>query len=212
MNKPAASVSLRERHTAVTRQQILEVAGRLLVDHPQDLFSHEVIAQRAGVGIRTVYRHFPHRADLLQALWERVRDGTQTTFSSADAGIAPLVFETFGHFNTHESLVRAALTASSAFELQNRGALQGRPTFLQSLAELLVDLPAPSQRRILAVCLGIWSAPFWQLLRDRGELSGKEAQEAGAWAMEVVLNAARAEARIGVERTARKQSRKETRR
>ena len=207
----ATPLSLRERHAAVTREQILEVAWRLLVDHPQEPFSHEIIAKRAHVGARTVYRHFPRRADLLQALWERVRDETKTRFPSSEAEIVPLVLETFQHFSAHESIVRAALTFSAAPELRSRGSLEGRPAFRRSLAEILDRLPLASQRRIVAVCLGIWSAPFWQLLRDRGELSGKEAQEAGAWAMEVILDAARAQARSGAARKAHKASRKETR-
>ena len=89
--EPAATLSLRQRHTAVTRGQILEVAWRLLVDHPQAPFSHELVATRAGVAARTVYRHFPRRADLLQALWERVRDETKTRFPSAETEIVPLV-------------------------------------------------------------------------------------------------------------------------
>jgi AcrR family transcriptional regulator len=209
--KDAAALSLRERQTAITRDQILEVAWHLLVDHPQEPFSHEGIATRAGVGTRTVYRHFPRRTDLLQALWERARDETKTRFPLAEAEIVPLVRETFGHFHMHESVVRAALAFSAAPELRSRGSLEGRPAFRRSLARILSRLPLSSQRRIVAVCLGIWSAPFWQLLRDRGELNGTEAQEAGAWTMTVILNAARAEARRNIGRRARKPSRKESR-
>jgi AcrR family transcriptional regulator len=212
VTEPAASLSLRERHAAVTRGQILDVAWRLLIDQPQEPFSHELIAKRAGVGARTVYRHFPRRADLLQALWERVRDETKTRFPSTESEVIPSVRETFGHFSTHESVVRAALTFSAALELRSRGSLEGRPAFRRSLAEILERLPLASQRRIVAVCLGIWSAPFWQLLRDRGELSGKEAQEAGVWAMEAILNAARAEGRRSAERKGRQPARKEKRR
>lgn len=163
-------------------------------------------------GARTVYRHFPRRADLLQALWERVRDETKTRFPSTETEIIPLVRETFGHFSKHESVVRAALSFSAAPELRSRGSLEGRPAFRRSLAEILDRLPLASQRRVVAVCLGIWSAPFWQLLRDRGELSATEAQDAGVWAMEVILNAARTEAGGGSRRKARKASRKESRR
>jgi AcrR family transcriptional regulator len=81
------------------------------------------------VGARTVYRHFPSRADLLQALWERVRDETKTRFRSTEIEILPLVHATFGHFSAHEAVVRAALSFSAALELRSRGSLQGRPAF-----------------------------------------------------------------------------------
>jgi AcrR family transcriptional regulator len=203
-----SSATLRERQVSATREQIVDVAWQLLIDHPQEPFSHEAIAKRAGMGVRTVYRHFPHRTDLLQALWERVRDESGTRFPSTEDEIVPLVRDTFEHFNEHESLVRSSLAFSASAELRGQGSLQGRPAFRQSLGDLLANLPAASQRRVLAVCLGIWSAPFWQLLRDRGELSGKEAQEAGAWAMEAVLNAARAEASACVTRNSSGKERK----
>ena len=189
-------IRLRERHTAATRRQILEVAMDLLREPEQESFSHEAIAHRAGMGTRTVYRHYPHRADLMQALWERVREETKTRFPAVEADILPLVREAFGNFNEHEALVRAANASSASNELRARGSLEGRPAFRKSLAKILSGLPPKAQRRVIAVSLAIWSAPFWQILRDRGELSGEEAREAGVWAMETILNAARGEAAV----------------
>ena len=192
---PAAQpIRLRERQTAATRQHIIDVAMDFLREPEQESFSHEAIAHRAGMGTRTVYRHYPHRADLMQALWERVREETKTRFPAVEADILPLVREAFGNFNEHEALVRAANASSASNELRARGSLEGRPAFRKSLAKILTGLPSKAQRRVVAVTLAIWSAPFWQILRDRGELSGEEAQEAGVWAMETILNAARGEA------------------
>ena len=70
--------SLRSRQTAATREEILDVAMRMLSSDALDSFSHESIAATAGMGARTVYRHFPDRAELLQALWLRLRDSTDT--------------------------------------------------------------------------------------------------------------------------------------
>jgi len=48
-------------------------------------------------------------------------------------------------------------------------------------------MDANTRKRIVAVFVAIYSAPFWQLLRDRGGLSGPEAQAAVTWAMEALL-------------------------
>jgi hypothetical protein len=69
--------------------------------------------------------------------------------------------------------------------------LEGRPAFRRSLAHITKHLPESEQRRLIAVCLAIYSAPFWQLLRDRGELTGDEPGEAAAWALTAVLKAAK---------------------
>ena len=75
-----AKPDLRDRQLAATREQILDVAMDMLTTGDQNNFSHESIAAAAGMGARTVYRHFPDRAGLLQALWLRLRDKTGTTF------------------------------------------------------------------------------------------------------------------------------------
>ena len=45
-------------------KRTLDVAMNMLSTGAQDGFSHESIAQAAGMGARTVYRHFPDRAEL----------------------------------------------------------------------------------------------------------------------------------------------------
>ncbi|OYW94311.1 MAG: hypothetical protein B7Z13_04950, partial [Caulobacterales bacterium 32-67-6] len=57
----------RDRQKAATRDQILRVVGARLEAGPLDELSFADIARDAGVGERTVYRHFPTREALLGA-------------------------------------------------------------------------------------------------------------------------------------------------
>ena len=50
------------------RERLLEVALRLFAEHGPDA-SPRAIAQQAGVGIGTLYRHFPDRDTLVQAVY-----------------------------------------------------------------------------------------------------------------------------------------------
>ena len=188
----ARVISWRERQTVQTRDHIIDAAKDLLLRAPAEPFSHERVAEAAGLGARTVYRHFPSRADLMQALWERIRADSKTRFPSNEEEVVEFARTQFNEFNEREALVRASLSFSASTELRARGSLEGRPALRRSLAHILDDLPGPHQRRLLAVCLAIYSAPFWQLLRDRGELTGDEPGEAAAWALMVVLDAAKA--------------------
>jgi len=188
----AAVLSWRERQTVHTREHIIDVAKDLLIRAPTEPFSHEKVAHAAGIGARTVYRHFPNRADLMQALWERVRADSKTRFPSNEEEVVAFARTQFNEFNEREELVRASLSFSASTELRARGSLEGRSAFRRSLAHITKHLPVPEQRRLIAVCLAIYSAPFWQLLRDRGELAGDEPGEAAAWALTVVLDAAKA--------------------
>jgi hypothetical protein len=71
------------------------------------------------------------------------------------------------------------------------GSAEGRAAFRRSLAELIDALPEEEGDRLVAICVSIYSAPFWQMLRDRGQLSPDQAVEAAAWALSAILADAR---------------------
>jgi AcrR family transcriptional regulator len=181
-----------ERQRAATRQAILDAALRMLGEEPAAPFSHEAVAERAALAARTVYRHFPTRADLTRALWERIRDTTGTRWPGTEAAILPALRMTFAQFDEHEALTRAAVASAANTGHPVHGSAEGRAAFREALADLLAALPPDDGDRLVAACLAIYSAPFWQMLRDRGQLSGGEAREAGVAAMDAVLTAARA--------------------
>jgi AcrR family transcriptional regulator len=181
--------SLRDRQTAATREQILTVAMQQLGQGPRGTFSHESIAEAAGMGARTVYRYFPDRASLLHALWLRLREATKTRFPETEDEIIPLARAGFGEFEINELLVRAVLTSPAGTEVRERGGTEGRAAFAKSLAAALEGLAENEKARVIAVFVSVYSAPFWQLLRDRGLLSGPEAEQAVAWALETLLRA-----------------------
>ena len=161
----------------------------MLSNSPDGAFSHESIAKIAGMGARTVYRHFPDRARLLQALWIRLRDVTNTKFPAREEDISPFIATAFREFDEHQSLVRAVLTSSAGTEVRERGGGEGRAAFARSLTGALSESTPLERARVTAVFVAVYSAPFWQLLRDRGGLSGPQAQEAGAWVVRVLLEA-----------------------
>jgi hypothetical protein len=72
--------------------------------------------------------------------------------------------------------------------VRERGGVEGRAAFAQSLSGLLDGLHPAERARAIAVFVAIYSAPFWQLLKDRGGLNRTEAQDAAVWLMEVLLD------------------------
>ena len=168
----------------------------MLNDDPASPVSHEAIADRSGIAARTVYRHFPTRGHLAGALWARMRDETGTRWPTTEADIAPSVRAQFAQFEKHETFVRASIVAPAMAEYRAHGSAEGRAAFQQSLAAVTRDLSPADSRRLIAVCVAIYSAPFWQMLRDRGKLSAEEARQAAASAFEAVISAAKARARV----------------
>jgi AcrR family transcriptional regulator len=73
-------------------QRLLTAAGAAFAEHGADDVSLEEIARRAGVGIGTLYRHFPTRQALLEAVYrdqvEALRARADELLESAPAEVA----------------------------------------------------------------------------------------------------------------------------
>src|SRR6516165_2438407 len=61
--------------------RLLNAASAAFLEHGADDVSLEEIARRAGVGIGTLYRHFPTRQALLEAVY---RDQVETVRAAAE--------------------------------------------------------------------------------------------------------------------------------
>jgi AcrR family transcriptional regulator len=189
----SSTETLRDKRAAATRDHILGAAFELLVEHPEQPFSHEAVAKAAGVGARTVYRYFPAQADLFEALWLQVREQSGTVFPKTEAQIVPLIGVMYGAFNQNEKLTRAMMESPTGARVRARGAGEGRDSFDQSLHDLTQGRSPEERRRVRAVFHAIHSGPFWQMLRDRGGLSGEEAIAAASWAARALLDTLRRE-------------------
>ncbi len=182
------ATALREKQTSATREHILGAALELLVEHPGEPFSHEAVAKAAGVGARTVYRYFPAQTDLFEALWAQVRERSGTVFPASEAEIVPRIRTLYQAFDENERLVRAVMESPAGARVRERGAEEGRTSFDRSLQEALRGRTPAQRRQMRAVFHGIHSGPFWQMLRDRGGLSGAEAIAAATWAAQALLD------------------------
>ena len=148
----------------------------------------ESVATRAGVGPRTVYRHFPTRRDLTTALWKRLRDETGTRWPATRDEITPSLRKTYRQFEEYAELTPAAVASAANTEYPKHGSAEGRAAFRQCLAPLLSELSAANGNQFIASCVAVYSAPFWQMLRDRGLLSARGAEDA-AVCMEAIVEA-----------------------
>jgi AcrR family transcriptional regulator len=183
------STSLRERQTEATRNLLLDVAFSILTTESREVISHELVAERAGASPRTVYRHFPTQADLYRAVWEdRLRERIPPGFPSVAADIAPLAKQAFARFDENEPIIRALMASPAGMRIRDRGGVEGRAAFDAALAPLTAMLDPDQRRIVVAVFVALFSSPYWQVLRDRAQLTGPDAQRAVAWAMTALLN------------------------
>lgn len=181
--------SERERLRAETAHRLVEHAFALLRDEPDTPFSHEAVAARAGMAARTAYRHFPTQDDLVGAVWRHLRDTTGTRWPTREAEIMPFLRALYAQFERNASLTRAFLAARPRADYAVHGSAEGRAAFAQALSARCARLSRSAAAELVATCVAIYSAPFWQMLRDRGQLAPRAAATAACRAMQAVIDA-----------------------
>src|ERR1700754_1140849 len=78
MTPPSAPhPNARDRQREETREQILRAVARQLEAGEMEDLSFAEVAKEAGVGERTVYRHFPTKEALLGAFWSWMQTQAQ---------------------------------------------------------------------------------------------------------------------------------------
>src|ERR1700742_343711 len=82
-----AKVPAKRADAARNRDKILAAAREAFAD-PEAEVSMAEVARRAGVGMATLYRNFPGRRELLEALYFEVIDGILAA-AEAEAGETP---------------------------------------------------------------------------------------------------------------------------
>lgn len=61
-------MNVRERNRLATQDAIVEAAAQLLVEEDAAALSVPAVSDRSGVSVRTIYRYFPNKADLVDAV------------------------------------------------------------------------------------------------------------------------------------------------
>jgi AcrR family transcriptional regulator len=86
---PPASAARRQRSDARRNQQVLlDAAAAVFVRSGVDAPVRDIAAE-AGVGMGTIYRHFPTRADLVVAVFRHQLDALAAPATEAPAGETP---------------------------------------------------------------------------------------------------------------------------
>lgn len=188
MNIPAA-VSLRDQQVERTRERILVAAVALLADESFTELTVPLVAEQAGVAVRTVYRYFPSKDALIGAV-AMLAEGRfgSTPFPESIEGVRRLAPALFEHFDENEELMRAGRVSPSGRAVFARTRQARIGSAERALAPLLAGLPAEERRRAVAVVYSQHSVGTYLLYRDSLGLSSREAGETAAWAVGLVID------------------------
>ena len=174
--------SLRDQQVDLTRDLIMRAFQRLLQNDLPDAITYPQVAEAAGVSLRTVYRYFPTRVDLLKsaAAWlAEFTDGVEWRDPRTVDDLAGVVPEMGRIFDEHTNVFRAL----AGDELQD----QRREAVAAAVADVSGNLPADEARRAEAVLGYIRSGRAWLVLHDHYGLDGGEILSALDWAASTLL-------------------------
>jgi AcrR family transcriptional regulator len=167
---------------------ILTAYSELIEEVGTDDISFRLIAVRAGVAERTVFRYYPTRVDLLlaTAAWiERTIFTRQECGSIFDVPLA--IREAMEAYDARPEL--AHVVAETALRGVN-GAEPApqRDRFDAMLRQEVPALAAPERRLIVAALCHLDSSATWVTMRRELGLQGRDIADAAMWAAEAQLD------------------------
>jgi AcrR family transcriptional regulator len=183
---------LRGEQQQQTRERILEAAVARIAEDGLAELTVPLVAERAGVSLRTVYRHFPTKDDLIDSVGE-FRDA-QFGVTGPPESIEELLRNTpalFEGFAARDDLVRAADVSAAGRQIHDRARRRRALALRKIFEEVTADLSPTEARRLVATVQVLWSTRAWLTLHDNWGMDGREAGRAAQWAIETLIDEAR---------------------
>lgn len=193
MSKRTYTSELRQAQAEATRTTILDALVEVLAEGVETL-SVPAVAERAGVSVGTVYRHFGDKAGMLKALIPYTQSRTGIELDSPPESfeeMADAVSQVFRHFENTDDLLRAAFASRIGREVRVRGSTERLQLLREVLQKLKPGLDADELDHIANVGLILTTSEAYQQWKDRLGLSPEEAAEEVAWAIETLVEGAR---------------------
>jgi len=184
--------TLRDQHADFTREIIFEALTRLVSKEGVHEFSIQRVADLAGISHRTVYRYFPTREELLEALavWLEGRMPRQLSSYGPDQ-LEDAVRSVHGLFEEHSEKVTAlaVLAAGARIRIPRRN--EHSRTVERSLAGLVRHLDPEDAHAVVTLIRSILGSYMWSHLRNDHGLDGEHTTDVVVWAVRALMDALR---------------------
>jgi AcrR family transcriptional regulator len=178
------SVSLRDERAHAVRSRILGAVASLLEDGDAEQLTMPGVAEAAGVSLRTVYRYYPTREDLLEAAGRWIGEELlQHPYPRDLDEVADLYQDGCRDFEERPGLVRAMALSELGLHARRPRRRERLQAIRRVLRAELVDLPDDELRRAEAVLAYLHNMLAYTVLREESGLSGDEIGEAVGWAI-----------------------------
>jgi AcrR family transcriptional regulator len=187
-----ATLSHRARQRDATADLILEAVGRCLEDVELSDLTFTQVARAAGLGERTIYRHFPNKEALLDGWWRahKARIG-QESFPDTLAALVQFPLRAFPAFDEEAEIIKGTILSPQgrAMTLARNDARQA--AIRKAVKAEVGDLDEEKLREICAIVQLLQSATAWLTMRDYWGLSGTQSGQAASRAIQAIIQSAR---------------------
>lgn len=180
--------SLREQHAEMTRERILAAVADLLESGDGEL-TMPGVADASGVSLRTLYRYFPTRDELLEAAARWIGDELlKHPYPQTLDEVAELFRIGCRDFDERPQLVRAMALSQLGQNVRGYRRRERLDAIRRALRNEITGLSADEMRQAEAVLAYLHNMLAYTTLREENGLSGDEIGEAAAWAMQTLIN------------------------
>jgi AcrR family transcriptional regulator len=181
---------LRRQKAAQTRDRIVRAGSELAHGYASwdwQGLTFRAVAERAGVGERTVYRHFPTERHLHDAVMQRLEEEAGITYEDVElanvAEVTARVFATRRSFAVAGSVGAPDDPTFVAVDERRRHAL------LRAVSASTPHWSDAEQATVAALLDVLWNLPSYERLVGVWNLRGEDATRAITWVMGKLVQA-----------------------
>ena len=181
---------VRAQKAAATRERIVRAGSELVHGFGtwdwQEL-TFRAVAERAGVGERTVYRHFPTERHLHDAVMQRLEEEAGITYEDVTLdNLGPVTAKVFlsrGSFAVGESVSGPDSPTFVAVDQRRRDAL------VRAVAASTASWTDDERTTVAALLDMLWNLPSYERLVGVWHLEPEDATRAITWLIDHVVKA-----------------------
>jgi AcrR family transcriptional regulator len=178
---------VRRRQAAETRARIVAAGSELVHEFDSwhwDALTFRAVAERAGVGERTVYRHFPTERHLHDAVMARLEEEAGVTYEGLDLDTLPEIAARV--FSSRRSFAARGAVDAPADPLFVEVDQRRRDAVLHAVTAATPTWSDAERRTVAALLDVVWGMPSYERLVTVWDLDGDDATDAITWLMSLL--------------------------
>ena len=182
--------SLRERMKQQTRALIVDELVAALAAGELDQASHDALAKRVGVSRQTVYRYFPDKNALMQALWERINaelGGGTSGFPHDEKTLLTQIAPLFTNYDRIAPLITIAQSTQVGRAMRLSVKDKRSQAFLDAVADAAKALDPDDRKLAAAIVQLLVGGQAWIEMHQQWDLTGEQMGRAAHWAVRTLL-------------------------